>query len=156
MLDVDHKDVDLHRFRRLLRDANATDGALRATRLRDAVALWRGVPLGGIDAPWATRMRHSWTQERIGAVVAWADAELAVDNPAEVIGPLNELADEHPMTESVSAVLIRALHAVGRPADAIVHYTRLRARLSEELGVDPGPEIQALFQALLRGGPPAP
>lgn len=83
--------------------------------------------------------------------MAWAGAELAADNPAVTTGPLAELASRYPLVESLTAALMRAQHALGRSADALAEYNRLRTRLAEELGTDPGPELQALYQTMLRG-----
>jgi len=84
-------------------------------------------------------------------VVAWAGAELAADNPAVTTGPLAELASRYPLVESLTAALMRAQHALGRSADALAEYNRLRTRLAEELGTDPGPELQARYRTMLRG-----
>jgi DNA-binding SARP family transcriptional activator len=160
-LEIGREQVDLHRFRRLVRAANTAEGTTRAALFRDAVGLWRGTPLGGLDGSWVTRMRQNWTQERLDALVAWADAELVVGNPDLVVGPLADLAVDHPMAESVTAVLMRSLHAVGRSVDALDRYNDLRKQLSEELGIDPAPEVQALFRrscaaSRCRRRPPAP
>ena len=153
LIATDRDQVDLHRFRRLVVQARAAGASApqRVSLLREATRLWRGEPLAGITGEWAARMRESWGRERLEAVVAWADAELRLGDPGSVLGTLSDLADEHPLVESVAAVLLRALAAAGRPADAIDHYTRLRHRLAEELGTDPTAELQALYQALLRG-----
>ncbi|MFG2059141.1 BTAD domain-containing putative transcriptional regulator [Micromonospora sp. NPDC048930] len=156
-LEVDEEHVDLHRFRRLVLRAGEThDNQERLAVLRAAVGLWRGAPLAGIAGEWAARMRDSWTKERLDAVVAWAHAEIAVHNAAATIGPLADLAAQHPLVESVTAALMRAQHALGRTADAVQEYTVLRTRLAEALGVDPEPELQSLYQALLRGEPLPP
>src|SRR3954453_13986480 len=122
-------------------------------------ALWRGQPLAGIDWEWACRMREAWGRERVDATVAWARAELAHGNPRPVLAALPELASDNPLVESLTEVLMRTLHAVGRTSEALDLYTRTRTQLAEELGTDPGPELQALHQSLLRGevqtAPPA-
>jgi DNA-binding SARP family transcriptional activator/tetratricopeptide (TPR) repeat protein len=153
ILQLDPDRVDAHRFRRLVgqaRDPNRPDGQ-RVELLRDALTLWRGEPLAGLPGQWATRTRDSWRQQYLDAAVAWAQAELRVGNPAAVIGPLSELAGEHPLVESLAAVLMRALHAAGRPADALGHYTTIRHHLVDALGTDPSTELQAVYQAILRG-----
>jgi tetratricopeptide (TPR) repeat protein len=96
-------------------------------------------------------MRESWGQERLEAVAAWADAELRVGNSGVTLGPLTDLAAEHPLVESLIAVLMRALCTAGRPSEALNQYSKARQRLAEELGTDPGPELQSLYQAILRG-----
>ncbi len=142
--------VDLLRFRRLADDARQADGAARLTLLRSAVELWQGEPLSGLQGDWAGRARAGWRQEYLEAAVAWAQTELRTGSPAATIGTLTMLAEECPLAESVSAALMQALCAVCRPADALAFYARARQRLADELGIDPGAELQAAYQAALR------
>jgi tetratricopeptide (TPR) repeat protein len=100
---------------------------------------------------WATRTRQAWRQQYLDVVVAWACAELRIGNPTAVIGPLTDLAGEHPLVESITAVLMRAMYATGRASDALDTYTKFRQHLIEEVGADPGAEVQAVHQAILRG-----
>ncbi|XVV08551.1 BTAD domain-containing putative transcriptional regulator [Actinoplanes sp. CA-131856] len=158
LLDAPPAVVDLHRMRDLLghgRREGLAPGE-RAGLLREAAGLWRGEPLTGIAGPWADRMRQSWRQERLDLMLAWARAELAVGATGEVIRRLSELADDHPLAEPLITELIRALHGAGRSAEALERYAGFRRRLGEELGVDPGPELQTLHMLLLRGPAPAP
>jgi DNA-binding SARP family transcriptional activator/tetratricopeptide (TPR) repeat protein len=147
VLDVDPALVDLHRFRRLVREARAGDAA---DRLATALGLWRGEPLAGLPGRWAAQMRAAWRQEHLDATVAWAHVQLQKGDPTAVVGPLTALADEQPLAESLTAVLMRALAAAGRPADALERYTKLRLRLADELGTDPAPEVQAVHRDILR------
>lgn len=152
VLEVDPERVDLHRFRHLVDRARTypVAGAEPLVLLREAVGLWRGEPLAGIAGEWAARMRAGWGREQVEAVVAWAQAELTIRNPAAVLGPLSDLAGQYPLVESLTAVLMRALYAAGRAADALDQYATTRRRLVDELGTDPGPELQDLYQAILR------
>lgn len=157
VLKVDPECVDLHRFRRLVRRAHdAGCDQDRVALLREAVALWRGDALAGIPGEWAARTRESLARERLDAVVAWAGAELAVRNPAILVGPLTDLAGQYPFVEPLAAALMRTLHALGHTAGAIEEYARLRGRLADELGIDPGHELQSLHLAMLRGDPAQP
>jgi len=152
-LEVNPQQVDLHRYRRLAavaRDPNTGDGE-RVARLREAVALWRGDPLSGLPGHWVERTAMSVRQLHLGVVVAWALAELQAGNPGAVVAPLTELAGEHPLTEPLTEVLMRALAATGRAADALALYATTRRRLADELGTDPGAALQAAHQQILRG-----
>jgi len=152
LLEIDPDRVDLHRFRRLLEQAHHGCGdEQRVKLLREALGLWRGQPLTGLPGQWAARMREGWQQQHRDAVLAWARAELHLGNPAAVIPVLTELVGEHPLVEPLTAALMRALHAAGHSAEALECYTSTRQLLAEELGVDPGAELQALHQAILRG-----
>ena len=157
VLDIDPELVDLHRFRNLVdrgHDPQCGDDA-RAATLAEALALWRGLPLAGLPGEWAARVRDRWHQRRLDAVVLWAQLELRLSNPAAVLTALPDLAAEYPLAEPLEALLMRALHAAGRGAEALDRYTAIRQRLADELGADPGPELRAVHQDILRGQRPA-
>jgi DNA-binding SARP family transcriptional activator len=157
LLEVDPDQVDLHRFHWLVQRARdrSLDERRRLELLRDALSLWRGEPLAGIPGEWAERTRGSWQQQYVDAAVAWAAAELRAGDPAAVCGPLRDLVQAHPLVEPLVAALLRALHASGRTAEALECFAAFRLRLAEELGTDPGPEVQAVHQMLLHGTAPA-
>ncbi|WP_220145310.1 AfsR/SARP family transcriptional regulator [Actinoplanes hulinensis] len=140
LLDADPQQVDVLWFRTLL--ARGEAGA--------ALDLWRGEPLTGVNGPWADRMRRTLRHEHADAVVAWAHAEIRAGRVETVLMPLSDLAEERPTFEPAGEALIRALHAAGRPADALVRYDRIRRLLRDELGADPGPALRAAHQAVLR------
>ncbi|MFC3456030.1 AfsR/SARP family transcriptional regulator [Amycolatopsis speibonae] len=142
-LDIGPGQVDVFRFRSAVRDGD------RAA-LAEALRLWRGEPLAGLPGEWAERTRSTLSQEHEAAVVAWATAEIQEGKAAATIGRLTELLGEHPLHEGATAVLMRALYAVGRAADALALHERIRRALRDELGVDPGPELAAVYEAVLR------
>jgi DNA-binding SARP family transcriptional activator len=159
ILELDPTRVDLLAFRRLVlgardvRDArpSASGDRARLSALRTALDLWQGEPLAGLPGGWAGRLRHRWRQEQAEAMTLWAAAETRAGHPAAAIGPLSELADEHPLSEPVAAALMDVLHHAGHCAEALSRYQAIRARLAEELGTDPGPELQRVHTAVLRG-----
>ncbi|SNT64565.1 NB-ARC domain-containing protein [Asanoa hainanensis] len=146
MIDVEPDRVDLHRFERLLRDGRRLDPLPRLGLLREAVTLWRGEPLTDLTGEWVEQVRVRARHQRIEAVVSWAEAEIAVGEPGRAIDGLTGLLHDDPLVEPVAAVLVRALHAVGRAADARACYEQVRARLHEELGVTPGPALTAAIK----------
>jgi DNA-binding SARP family transcriptional activator len=152
IVDVDADQVDLHRFRRLTRQAQERDCGeeQRAALLDEALRLWRGEPLAGLSGAWVDRVRHGWRQQWLNAVLAWAQAQLRLGRSPGVIDTLTELVDEYPLVEPLTAALMRALWAAGQPAEAICCYTRIRDRLVEQLGADPSGELRLLYQAVLR------
>jgi tetratricopeptide (TPR) repeat protein/DNA-binding SARP family transcriptional activator len=157
VLEVDPEDVDLHRFRQLAlaaRDRQRPDDE-RARLLREALDLWRGEPLADLPGEWPARMRHSWEEERLDAAVAWAQAELRMGRPDEVIGPVRELVAGQPLKERPIGVLMQALAAAGRGAEALECYAIARSRLREALGAEPGQELQSVHLAILKGERPA-
>jgi DNA-binding SARP family transcriptional activator len=153
LLDVRRSAVDVHRFREYL-GTGAAPGIPQERRsrlFRAALHLWRGVPLTGLPGEWADRVRTGLYHQRIDAVLGWARAELAEGRASATVGPLAELVEEFPLVEPLAAALLRALSAGGRTAEALERYAAVRRRLDEELGVDPGPELQEVHRDLLRG-----
>ena len=141
---------------RLMADPDAVDLVefhrhVDAGRYEQALALWRGEPLGGLATPWAVQVRETLAGQRFAAVLGRADQQLRAGRHAEVVATLTPLAAEHALDERLAAQLIQALAATGRQAEALRAYERLRRRLADELGVDPGPELQGLHQRILRG-----
>ena len=144
--------VDLFRFRRLVGLArnNAGDDAKRVALLAEARALWHGRALADLPGEWAARTRAALDQERLDADVLWARIQLGLGQAAEMIGPLREALDAHPLVEPLAAMLMEALLRDGRTAEAVDCYGVTRRRLAEELGVEPGPELRRLHLSLLR------
>ncbi|HET9143513.1 AfsR/SARP family transcriptional regulator [Actinophytocola sp.] len=153
VLEIDPELVDLHRFTALTAAAEDTGRPEieRAAELAQALKLWRGSPLAGISGAWAERVRAGWHRRRLSAVVAWGGLEVDLGHAATVISTVSDLVAEYPLAEPLEGLLMRALHAAGRDAEAIERFAVVRARLADELGADPGPELQALHGAILRG-----
>ena len=153
VLQVEPDQVDVLRFRLLLaaaRDAGRSEAG-RAGLLREALGLWQGPPLADLTSRWAARMRDAWSQQRLDAVLTWARTELRLGHHDHVIGPVRDLLADYPMAEPLIGVLMRALVAAGRDAEALDRYATTRTRLVDELGAEPGPELRAVHQAVLRG-----
>lgn len=153
LLQLESDEVDVHRFNRLGVRAGAPDldHGEQAALLREALDLWRGEPLAGLPGEWAARTRQEWRQRHIGVAVEWAGAALAAGRADETIGPLIALTGEYPLVESLIEILMRALCAAGRNAEALQSYARFRTGLASELGIDPGPRLQSMYLAALRG-----
>lgn len=150
VLRIDPDKVDLHRFRDLVDRSRAANVSAQAAMLREALALWRGEALSGISGHWAARMREGWRQERMDAVVSWAQAEQRLGRPGVVIGPLADMLAENPLVEPLALELMRALCSTGRRAEALDCFAVMRHRLVEELGAEPGTELRELHQHILR------
>jgi DNA-binding SARP family transcriptional activator len=153
VLEAGPDQVDILRFRHLVgraREAGRSDEA-RASLLREALGLWHGEPLAGLGGQWAARVREAWRRQHVDAAVGWARLTLRAGDPVTVIGPLGDLLGAYPLVEPLSEVLMRALHAAGRGAEALECYAALRRRLTEELGSDPSSGLQEVHQAILRG-----
>ena len=158
VLDIDPALVDVHRFRYLVEqgtDAQRGDTD-RATVISEALALWRGQPLAGLSGIWVGQLRDCWHRERLDAAGHWAQLELRLGRPDAAIAILPTFVAEYPLAEHLEALLMQALHAAGRDAEALDRYTAVRQRLSDDLGTDPGRELQSLYQAILCGELPTP
>ena len=154
---IDREQVDLTRFHQLRTQANhqlATGDRVRAFGLLgEAVRLWRDPSLRDLSG----LLPHSDEVDTIRQ--AWVDAALEYVTlglelgEASTVWPLAEqLAKAEPMHEEAQARYLVALNRTGRRAAAIEHYSDIRARLSNELGVDPGPQLADAYRHVLLGG----
>jgi len=137
---VAREQVDLARFDDLVASARGAEPAVAAARLRDALALWRGAP--EFDAARLEELRLGALEERI-------DADLALGRHAELVPELQSLVAAEPLRERLRAQLMLALYGDGRQAEALAEYARARETLVEELGVEPGPELQRAQRLVL-------
>ncbi|MFF7372376.1 ATP-binding protein [Streptomyces tricolor] len=157
-LAVDPDAVDAHRFARLAAEGRtalaAGDHPRAAALLRDALALWRGPALP--DLPDAHADRARLEELRRAVVPDRIEAELGSGGGPELVAELRALLRRHPLDERLYEQLMRALHAAGRPAEALAVYEEARRTLADELGADPSPELSALHLHLLRDGAGAP
>lgn len=151
LLPVDEDAVDLHRFRRLVKQSHAHDDDRALALVDEALSLWRGPVLGGVDGMWATAVRRSLEQERWAALLHRNDVALRLGHHDALITELATLVDENPLDERLAGQFILALYRCGRQADALRYYQDVRRRLAEELGVDPGPQLRELHQHVLEG-----
>jgi predicted ATPase/DNA-binding SARP family transcriptional activator len=149
---VDPDEVDAHRFDRLARDGRAAltsgDYTRAAELLGAALRLWRGPALADVTLP--DGLASGLAERRIAAQEDRADAELALGRHAEVLDELQKLVADHPLDERARALLMRALYAAGRQADALAVFEDGRRILADELGADPSAELADVHLAILR------
>jgi DNA-binding SARP family transcriptional activator/tetratricopeptide (TPR) repeat protein len=148
--------VDALRFVRLL-DAAAAAADPRVERglLVKALGLWRGVPFEGVPSGWLEATEASGLVERyLAAAERRVDLDLAMGRAGELVAGLRELVARYPLRESLWVRLLVALARCGRQAEALEEYAAVRARLAEELGTDPGAELQQVYADLLAGRTP--
>jgi DNA-binding SARP family transcriptional activator len=157
LLELDPELVDLYRFQRLLREGREAlrpAPARAASILREALGLWRGQPLAEFtEVPFAQAEIPRLEQQRLAALEARLQADLALGRHAELIGELQALVAEHPLHEGLHRLLMLSLYRSGRQAEALEAYRRARHTLSEELGIDPGRALQELEAAILTQDP---
>jgi DNA-binding SARP family transcriptional activator/tetratricopeptide (TPR) repeat protein len=147
--------VDACRFRGLVAEASAAGGddERAAALLGEAVALWRGTALAGLDSPWLNAMRATLELERAAAVLDLNEIRLRRGEHAALAGELAAQAAESPADERLIGQLMLALYRCGRQADALRWYEQTRRHLAEELGADPAHQLAALHQQILRADP---
>jgi DNA-binding SARP family transcriptional activator/pimeloyl-ACP methyl ester carboxylesterase len=155
LLRVADDELDLLRFAALAaagRAALADGDAAGAVRLlTGALALWRGPALADLhDAEFARAERARLEEDRLGALEARLDAQLACGRHDELLADLEMLTAEHALRERFWAQRMLALYRSGRQADALRAYRDLRAVLVDQLGIEPGPELRELEGRILR------
>jgi DNA-binding SARP family transcriptional activator/tetratricopeptide (TPR) repeat protein len=162
VVETDPQSIDAHRFATLVREARAVaDPERRATVLRRALALWRGPALAdsGTDRL-RERVVADLTELRLTALESAIDADLACGRHTDVVAEASGLVAEHPLREGLWERLVLALHRSDRRADALDVLDRARTRLADDLGIDPGPGLARMRQAILTAdpvlAPPAP
>ncbi|GAA1114795.1 hypothetical protein GCM10009579_38320 [Streptomyces javensis] len=151
-------EVDSEQFEKLLaaamreRDKGYLDGA--AVRLERALSLWEGDAFSDADAGDCVAAEADRLAElRLVALEEQTDVMLAMGAHAQVVGRLKPLIERYPLRETLYRHLMSALHQSGRPAEALAVYADLRAKLAEELGTEPTPDVQRLYRALLSPQP---
>jgi len=150
-LQVNARQVDLGRFERLVNDARQAEPEERAKKLREALALWRGPPLADLAfEAFAQGEIRRLEELRLEALEERIDADLALGSGSELAGELEALVAEHPLRERLRGQLMLALYRAGRQAEALDAYHAARHTLAEELGIDPSPQLQELYGAILR------
>ena len=154
VLNVDADIVDAHRFERCVRTISQElpgDSDSVATRSREALALWRGEAFGdAMLTGWGVAEINRLHELRLTAWEHLWDAELRRGRHGAAVVELERLLVAHPHRERLVGLYMRALYRCGRQVDALDAYRRLRDRLADDLGVDPGPELSTLYTDILR------
>jgi predicted ATPase/DNA-binding SARP family transcriptional activator len=139
-LDVRRESVDTERFEDLV----------GARRYEEALALWHGVALEEwAEQPWARATAARLEELRLSTVEARLAQEVDAGLASAVLAELAALVEEHPLRERLRVLLVKALYAAGRQADALAAYAQARRYLADEVGLDPGPELRAVGAAVL-------
>ncbi|MFJ2115578.1 MULTISPECIES: BTAD domain-containing putative transcriptional regulator [unclassified Streptomyces] len=154
LLQVDGDRIDRNRFQGLADQGRAQLKAGRPAEavrtLRAALDLWRGDALAdlvelGFDWPESAVLRES----RTAVLENCLEAELACGRHQEVIGELEMAVAAEPLRERLCGLLMLAAYRSGRQRDALAAYRALRARLVDDLGVDPGSALRELERGIL-------
>jgi DNA-binding SARP family transcriptional activator len=153
-LCVDPTTVDLYRFRQLIGQSRRESERSFTLKLVDeALGLWRGDALAGLNLPWVEEVRRTLEQERLAAETERIDLALACGQHEVLVAELHARTAAYPLDERAAAQLMLALYRSGRAADALAHFQRIRQRLADDLGIDPEPSLGRLHQRILTADP---
>jgi DNA-binding SARP family transcriptional activator/predicted RNA-binding Zn ribbon-like protein len=148
-------EVDAAGFADLAREAAVTADPAERVRLGSAaLALWRGPLLADLtDEPLRRRLGEPLRELRLTTAETCAQALLDMGHHDRVVRDLADLAGAHPSREGLVATVMTALYRSARQADALRLYDRARKALADELGVEPGPELETVHHRILAGDP---
>ena len=165
-LRLRHGELDAERFEQLCSDGLDALAAGRAEQaaamLREALALWRGPPLADLAGmSFAEAEITQLEEQRLAALEARVDADLAAGRHAELVGELQRLTSQYPLRERLHGQLMLALYRSGRQADALAAFRNARVILVDQLGIEPGAALREINQGVLTqdpsiDAPPAP
>ncbi|MET8698654.1 BTAD domain-containing putative transcriptional regulator [Kitasatospora sp. NPDC004723] len=142
-----------HRVSVARRLAERGEPAAAVQEFRSALGLWRGPVLDGLSGSLLAAGSVALNELRLTAWENCLDLEAELGRHRQTVPELTALVAEHPLRDRFVTQLVRALHRAGRQADGLAAYRRFARQLADELGLDPGPELQVLHQELLKGGP---
>jgi DNA-binding SARP family transcriptional activator len=153
-LVVDDAELDAGRFERLLAAGQHSmargDSPAAVSLLSQALALWTGAAMADVPAtPTVTAEAARLERRRLAARELWAAGQLDLGRHADVVDDLHQLVAQHPLHERLREQLMLALYRCGRRAEALECYRLGRELTVAELGLEPGPELQAMHAALL-------
>jgi DNA-binding SARP family transcriptional activator/DNA-binding CsgD family transcriptional regulator len=158
VLDVRPNELDAETFAERVRDGlralDEGDPTRASELLGDALGLWRGPPLAEVAfEDFAQAEIRRLEELRLTALETRIDADLQLGRHAGLIPELQALLADEPTRERVGGQLMRALYRSGRQADALEVYQRIRTRLAEDLGLEPGPAIRTIQEQVLSHDP---
>jgi len=158
LIRVSDNELDLARFESLLASARAAarSGCWHeaAEQAREALSWWRGEPLADVESDvLAAREVPRLTEQRLHAAETRIEADLHLGGHADVVAELQRLTTVYPLREHLHSLLMLALYRCSRQADALAVYQHVRATLVDELGAEPGIELQKLHQKILTTDP---
>ena len=159
MLILGDGELDARSFATLARQGRmlgAAGNPVAATEsYSNALRLWRGPALGDVaDAcPRLVAEAAGLEEQRLGVLEDKAEADLAAGRHGDLAGQLPSLIAQFPLRERLRGQLMLALYRCGRKGDALAAYQQTRTVLGEELGLDPGPQLQVLQRQILAADP---
>jgi DNA-binding SARP family transcriptional activator/predicted ATPase len=152
-LDTPTDATELERQLEAAREVAAGDPARSVGLLREALLLWRGRPFPELDVPEAEAEASRLEEVVEGSRELLLRTQLSFERPGDLVAPAMSLVADQPYREHRWELLMLALYRAGRQAEALDVYAQARAKLIDELGVEPGPALQRMQQAVLAQDP---
>ena len=150
VLHVADGELDANRAQALAARAREAAPADAVLLLDEALALWRGEPLADVRYESFAQPEVARLDElKLALIERRVDAELELGHHAELVPELEALVAAHPLHERFRAQLMLGLYRAGRQADALRVYRDARRTLVDELGLEPGNELQELERSIL-------
>ncbi|MEY9928886.1 DNA-binding SARP family transcriptional activator/predicted negative regulator of RcsB-dependent stress response [Catenulispora sp. GP43] len=147
--------LDARVFEQAASDGHALLGRGRvaeaAAEFRRALSLWRGPALANVVGDVVQHSVAHLNERRLNVLEVCLEAELEAGTRGDLVGELVRVCHEYPLNERFRLLLMTALYRAGRQAEALEVYRATRGTLKEELGIEPGPELRRLHQAILTG-----
>jgi len=153
LLDVPPETVDAHRFTGLAAGARAPGltEEQRSELARQALDESGSVPLADLTCRWAGRAREQLSRRRREVLTLHAALEIRLGRAAAVVEGLHAALAEAPLAEDLAATLMSALYFAGRSSEALNVFAETRSAIAAELGVEPGSDLRAAHEGILRG-----
>ncbi|MGW4943883.1 BTAD domain-containing putative transcriptional regulator [Actinoplanes sp. NPDC004185] len=156
-ISTDGAALDATEFARLVTAAGAAGEPDDARKLlREALDLWRGPVLAGIDSRMIRRQAAVLDEQYAMVLEDRIDLDLAGGHDRDLVAELTGLVERFPLRERLRTQLMLALHRAGSQAGALAEYRRFRELLRDELGIEPGVALQEVHRKILLGDPAAP
>jgi DNA-binding SARP family transcriptional activator/tetratricopeptide (TPR) repeat protein len=151
-IQLDPDELDASVFTRLLEAArSAADPATALGMYRQALDLWRGPACAEMGAPGVRKAAAVLDERHTRALEGWVASGLDCGHERDLLAELASLVERFPLRERLRGQLMTALHRCGRRSDALAEFRKLRVLLRDELGVEPGLDLQALHRDILNG-----
>ena len=150
LLEMESGELDLDVVRRQLKKAGSAEPARARDLLRSALARWEDETLVELPGEYARTQRDELARLRLDTMEHVLNLEIQLGASAAVVGEISAVVTAHPLDERFRRLLMLALYHSGRQAQALAVYHDTQALLAEELGVDPGPQLQELQMQILR------
>ncbi|WP_158581643.1 AfsR/SARP family transcriptional regulator [Actinomadura spongiicola] len=147
-LDVSVFDDRVARGRRYVAEQQLNEAS---TEFRAALSLWRGPALAGLESPALDPQRAVLEERRLTVLEEFADLELTIGRHHELSAELAQWVAEYPLRERLIGFYMLALYRAGRQAEALQVFQDARRVLIDQLGIEPGADLQRLHQRILTG-----